>query len=155
MTPAEALANAGRLKQLCQSVLDVMAAVEQLGSIEQTAQETQGRLDRLRAEESAFRARAVEAEQQVHAAKEHAKTALAQAQRQARDIVEHAHAQAEGVRAEAEQHVREAQQRRQDAAQAEAASQQQLRRVQAEVAAQEQQLAQLRATIQGILKAGA
>lgn len=86
----QALDKAGKLKQLCGAVLEVIGAAEGLVSMEQTCTETQARLTALR-----------EQEQRGLAVVEDLRLAIEQAKRDAKAVVAEARATAERVVREA------------------------------------------------------
>lgn len=78
-----ALAQAGKLKQLCQAVLAVVTAAEQIGPLETILVETQGRIDALRLVEAQAKAQATRIQETVPREQEKADAIVRLAQAQA------------------------------------------------------------------------
>ncbi len=104
LTPLrQALDRAGKLKQFCGSVLDVIGAAENLVSMEQICTETEARVVSLRAQEQQAQQVLTDVQQAIQTAKGTAKDILAAARADAEQVVAAARVTAQGVTRDAEQ----------------------------------------------------
>ena len=147
-----ALTQAGKLKQFCQAVLDVVGAAEQMGPMEQAIAETQARLLQHQQSEGVAKARLAEMQAKIDHATAEVATMLAtakQASEQSRQETARTIAQ---MMAEAKDAVRQSYDAKAKLDAEVVAQHHELQTVKAETAAQEQKLIEAKAAIARMLR---
>ena len=146
------LAQAGKLKQFCQAVLDVVGAAEQMGPMEQAIEETRARLVQLQQTEAVAKTVLAETQAKIDAAGADVSAMLATAKQvteQMRRETEHTIAM---MMAEAKDAVRQSYEAKAKLDAEVVAQHQELQAVQADTSAQEQKLAEAKAAIARLLR---
>jgi chromosome segregation ATPase len=153
MTELErAVGTAGKLKQMCEAVLTVVNAAEQMGSISQTISERQGHLSRLQDEIASAQVALLDARRELDNASKEAKVIVSMARTQADALLAESRAKTAQQIEDAKQAAKSAYESKAHADAEVVAQRQVLAAIQQEIRKEEQVLADARRAIQELLK---